>query len=181
MTSTCVIKPARLAHIVLRSARFEETVQWWKTVLGAEPRYENDFITFLTYDDEHHRLAIVSMSEAAENVGATAGLEHVAFAYDNLDDLLATYERLVALDIHPIAPIHHGMTLSLYYADPDGTRCELQVDVMTAEEAEAFMASETFAANPIGIKFDPDDLVARRAGGESVASLLKYTASERTL
>ncbi|MGH1493979.1 MAG: VOC family protein, partial [Acidimicrobiales bacterium] len=92
------------------------------------------------------------------------------FTYDNLDDLLATYERLAALDIRPIAPIHHGMTLSLYYSDPDGTQCELQVDVMTADEAEAFMASDVFAANPIGVEFDPADLVARRASGESISS-----------
>lgn len=177
MTAADVIKPKRLAHIVLRTPQFEETVRWWKTVLGAEPRYENDFITFLTYDDEHHRLAILSMPGLSQNERATAGLEHVAFTYDNLDDLLATYERLAALGIHPIAPIHHGMTLSLYYSDPDGTQCELQVDVMTAAEAEAFMASDTFAANPIGIEFDPADLVTRRASGEPVSSLLEYTAS----
>ena len=76
----------------------------------------------------------------------------------------------------PIAPIHHGMTLSMYYADPDGNQVELQVDAMNPAEAEAFMASDVFAANPIGIKFDPADLVARRAGGESVESLLDYAA-----
>lgn len=177
MTTTNVIKPARLAHFVLRTPRFEETVRWWKTVLGAEPRYENEFITFLTYDDEHHRLAILSNPGLTDDDRTAAGLEHVAFTYDTLDDLLATYERLAALGIRPIAPIHHGMTLSLYYADPDGTQCELQVDAMTVDEAEAFMASDTFAANPIGVEFDPADFVSRRAGGESVDSLLEYTAS----
>ena len=100
----------------------------------------------------------------------------MAFTYADFDSLIATYERLAAENITPIAPIHHGMTLSMYYADPDGNQVELQVDTMTPDEAEAFMTSDVFAANPIGIEFDPADLAARRAGGESVESLTDYSA-----
>jgi len=174
MTATVAIPPAKLAHFVIRTPRYAESVGWWRTVLGAEIRHENDFLTFLTYDDEHHRLAILSLPHLAENDRSTAGLEHVAFTYDNLDALLATYERLKDVGITPIAPIHHGMTLSMYYADPDGNQVELQVDTMTADEAETFMASDVFAANPIGVEFDPEDLVARRRGGETIESLLVY-------
>ena len=171
---TATIHPAKLAHFVIRTPRFEESRRWWMTVLGAEPRHENDFVTFLTYDDEHHRLAILSAPQCGDDDRSTAGLEHVAFTYDNLDDLLATYTRLKHEGIEPLVPINHGMTLSLYYADPDGNQVELQVDTMTATEAEAFMASDIFAANPIGVPYDPDDLVARRAAGESEASLVAY-------
>lgn len=174
MTQPDIIRPTKLAHLVLRTPRFAESVAWWTTVLGAESRYENEFVTFLTYDDEHHRLAILSAPGLGENDRSTAGLEHVAFTYDNLDDLLATFVRLKAAGIVPVGPINHGMTLSLYYADPDGNQVELQVDAMSPTEAEAFMASDVFAANPIGVPFDPDDLVARRAGGEAVESLLAY-------
>ena len=104
----------------------------------------------------------------------SAGLEHVAFTYDTLDDLLATYLRLKHLGITPVLPIHHGMTMSLYYADPDGTQCELQVDVMDEATAAAFMASDVFAANPLGVPIDPDDLVLRRNAGESLDALTEY-------
>jgi catechol-2,3-dioxygenase len=176
MTAPNVISPAKLAHIVIRTPRFEESISWWKTVLGAETRHQNSFLAFLTYDDEHHRLAILSAPHLVENDRTAAGLEHVAFTYADFDSLIATYERLAAEDITPIAPIHHGMTLSMYYADPDGNQVELQVDTMTPAEAEAFMASDVFAANPIGIEFDPADFAARRAGGESVESLTDYSA-----
>ena len=53
---------------------------------------------------------------------------------------------------------------------------ELQVDAMTSEAAESFMAGDVFAANPIGVEFDPADLVARRVDGESTESLLAYPA-----
>ena len=169
-----IIRPSKLAHIVLRTARFDEVVAWWCTVLGAEPRHESSFLTFLTYDDEHHRLAVVNNPRLAENDRSMSGLEHVSFTYDTLDDLLATYSRLKDLGITPILPIHHGMTMSLYYADPDGTQCELQVDVMDEPTAAAFMASDVFAANPLGVPIDPDGLIARRDAGESLESLTEY-------
>ena len=138
-----------------------------------QTRYENDFICFLTYDDEHHRLAIVSIPDLDDG-RRSAGMEHVAFTYSDLDALLDTYQRLTAAGIEPVAPVNHGMTLSLYYADPDGNGVELQVDTMAEDEATAFMAGDVFAANPIGVSFDPADLVVRRQAGESVESLVAY-------
>jgi catechol-2,3-dioxygenase len=149
-------------------------VAWWKNFLGATARYENDFIAFLTYDDEHHRIAIVSNPNLGDDGRSSAGLEHVAFTYPDLDSWLAAYERLAADGVLPVAPINHGMTISLYYADPDGNQAEIQVDTMDNDAAEAFMASDVFAANPIGVRFDPADLVVRRAAGESVESIVEY-------
>lgn len=169
-----IIRPTKLAHVVLRSSRFDEVIDWWCTVLGAEPRHESPFLTFLTFDDEHHRLAVVNNPNLSDNDRQSNGVEHIAFTYESLDDLLTTYERLKAHDIVPIWPVHHGMTMSLYYADPDGNQCELQVDVMDEPTAAAFMASDVFAANPIGVPLDPDALVARRAAGEPLESLTEY-------
>ena len=166
--------PVKLALFVLRTARFDEMIHRYTTVLGAEVRHRNDFLAFLTYDDEHHRLAIVRSRSLADNDRKTAGLEHVAFTYADIDDLLGTYERLAGRGITPVAPINHGMTLSMYYADPDGNQVELQIDTMTPGEAEEFMMSDVFAANPIGIRYDPADLGTRRQAGESVESLTAY-------
>jgi catechol-2,3-dioxygenase len=178
-SSAPVIRPTKLAHLVLRTPRFAASIDWWCRVLGAELRYQNEFIAFLTYDDEHHRLALISMPNLDDGGRASAGMEHVAFTYTSLDDLLATYERLQAAGILPVAPVNHGMTLSLYYADPDGNHVELQVDTMGNTEAAEFMASEVFAANPIGVTFDPEDLLARRRAGESVESLVAYIPDPR--
>ena len=70
--------------------------------------------------------------------------------------------------------IHHGGTLSAYYRDPDGNQVELQVDALTMEDTDTFMRSEVFAANPIGIPVDFEDLVARYEAGESEESILAY-------
>ena len=49
---------------------------------------------------------------------------------------------------------------------------EFQVDCCSAEEARALMASDAYAANPIGVSFDPEELVARLRGGEMADTLL---------
>ena len=78
--------PTKLAHFVLRSNHFEETKQWYMTVLQARIQFVNDFLAFLTYDDEHHRLALANMPNLPDNNGSTAGLDHVAFTYASLGD-----------------------------------------------------------------------------------------------
>src|SRR3546814_5664151 len=80
---------------------------------------------------------------------------------------MATYERLRDTGIRPVFPINHGPTTSMYYADPDGNQIELQVDNYDKiEDATAFFYSEAFAENPVGVEFDPDELLRRLRAGE---------------
>jgi len=169
------IVPARLAHVVLRTERFAELFEWWRNLLQADVVFENGFLGFLTYDDEHHRIAIVQPPGVEAAPPNTAGLDHVSFTYTGLADLVATYERLAADGIRPAWVVNHGPTLSLYYADPDGNRAELQVDRFpTAQEATAFLKSRAFANHPVGHRVDFDDLVRRFHEGEDEATLLAY-------
>ncbi len=51
---------------------------------------------------------------------------------------------------------------------------EFQVDCFaTAEESNAYMHSEAFATNPIGMQFDPDVLVEHYRSGVPESELLK--------
>ena len=61
----------------------------------------------------------------------------------------------------------------MYYADPDGNRVEFQVENMESkEELNAFMHSDTFAANPIGVNFDPEKLLERFENGDALEELM---------
>jgi catechol-2,3-dioxygenase len=169
------IVPARLAHVVLRTEQFAELFEWWRNLLQAEVVFENGFLGFLTYDDEHHRIAIVQPPDVEAAPPNTAGLDHVSFTYAGLADLVATYERLAADSIRPAWVVNHGPTLSLYYADPDGNRAELQVDRFpTTQEATDFLKSRAFANHPVGHRVDFDDLVRRYHEGEDEQALLAY-------
>jgi catechol-2,3-dioxygenase len=171
-------KPTKFAHVVYSTRHFEEMIDWYQKVFEATVVYQNPMIAFLTYDDEHHRFAFINLSafnpNGPGNGGrAEVGVNHVAYTYANIGDLLDTYVRLKQLSITPYWPIHHGVTLSLYYRDPDGNRMEFQVDCCaSAEEARALMLSDAFAANPIGVEIDPEALLAQYRTGIPMEQLL---------
>lgn len=91
-----------------------------------------------------------------------------------IGDLVQTYERLAAKGITPAMPLHHGPTLSMYYQDPQKNQVELQIDVFeTLEGANAFLETEAFARNPIGVMFDPAELAKRYHEGVPEAELIR--------
>ncbi len=163
-------KPAKLAHVVYMTRRFDEMIEWYQKVFEATVVYQNPAFAFLTYDDEHHRFAFANMSVLKPDVdvaerNSDIGVNHVAFTYSNVGELLENYESLKAAGVTPYWPVHHGMTLSMYYQDPDGNRMEFQVDTCSVDEANAMMQSEAFVANPIGVDYDPNELLARYRSG----------------
>jgi catechol-2,3-dioxygenase len=168
------ISPAKLAHLVFRTPRYDEMVRWYCTVLGAAPVFADAMLTFATYDDEHHRIAFVNLPQLADLDPSAAGVDHVAFTYRSLGDLLHTYVRLEGLGIRPSWCINHGPTTSMYYNDPDGTRVELQVDNFATEaDLDAWFRSGAFAKNPIGVEFDPDELLRLYCEGTPVERLVQ--------
>lgn len=173
-TSGKVLSPKKLAHIVLRTGKFKAMVAFYKTFLGAHASHETDALAFLTYDEEHHRIAIAHVPGTSPKVRTSSGLEHVAFTFDTLNDLLLAYKQRKALGIEPLWSVNHGPTISIYYQDPDGNQIETQVDAFdSTDEANAFMMSEEFAENPFGVNVDPEDLIVSLERGEDEKVLMK--------
>jgi len=172
------VSPAKLAHIVLRTPRYDEMIAWYIKVLDASLAFGTPLISFITYDDEHHRVAFVNMPQIGDCDPMAAGLDHVAFTYGSLRELIATYERLKKDDLLPGWCINHGPTTSLYYKDPDGNQVELQIDnFATEDDLNAWFQSGMFQANPIGVEFDPDILAAKFHAGTPLSELVKQGAT----
>jgi catechol 2,3-dioxygenase-like lactoylglutathione lyase family enzyme len=170
--SDSLVVPTQIAHIVLYSLRFDEMVPWYKTVFHMRPSHEDENLSFLTYDSEHHRIAIVRMPHYKPQQEGVAGFNHIAFTYKTLLSLLLTHERLAALGIRPYWTVNHGPTTSMYFRDPDGNRVEMQVDNFdTAAEGIAYCRLPEFAENPIGVDFDAPEMLQRLRAGASEASL----------
>jgi catechol-2,3-dioxygenase len=166
--------PAKLAHFVLRTGQMKTMLDWYVLVLDGRVTHEGEYLSFMTYDEEHHRVAFAATGASERPDDKCTGLQHVAFTYSSLGDLIGTYKRLKAMGIQPTVTINHGPTTSIYYADPDGNNIELQIDNFeTLQEAEQFFESDAFAENPVGVLFDPDELAARFEAGEPVAELVK--------
>ena len=176
--STEQVKPSKFAHFVLRVSDLDKSIAWYNAVVGMEVVHRNPMIAFLTYDDEHHRMAMVQTDFDGERPPNAPGLDHVAYTLDSLEALLSTYKRLKEAGIEPVWPVNHGLTTSLYYADPDGNRVEFQIENLdTKDELQGYMRSDAFAANPIGIEFDPQALLERFEQGDPIEELLKQGAA----
>lgn len=174
-------KPQTFAHVVLQTRQTDEMIKWYQTALGFDVRFQHPVMAFLSFDDEHHRIALLNLAaidpEGERPVSAQAGtMEHFACTYGSAKELLTNYVRLKALGILPYWCVHHGMTLSMYYQDPDGNRVEFQAEVYDdAAKANEFLATDVFMENPIGVVYEPDELVEKMNGGASEAELMVYT------
>jgi catechol-2,3-dioxygenase len=174
------ISPAKFAHVVYRTHRFDAMIAWYQKVFNAKIQHHDPAITFVTYDDEHHRVAFLNLSlfepDGPKDRNDRVGVDHVAYTFRSLRELAENYAQLRDMGVLPYWCLHHGITISMYYGDPDGNRMEFQVDIYaTNEEANAFMTGPGFAQNPIGVEFDPDDLGQRLRAGEPESSFMVRT------
>jgi catechol 2,3-dioxygenase-like lactoylglutathione lyase family enzyme len=166
---------------VFKTPRIAEMIDWYTTVLDAVVVFADKRIAFLTYDQEHHRIALIKVPRPLRIPGAVwkvhrkfFGVDHIAFTYEGLADLIATHRRLADAGIEPVWCINHGPTTSMYYEDPDGNRIELQVDnFATNRELLGWLAGGEFDKNPIGVEFDPVVLERLAAAGTPVEVLTK--------
>jgi catechol-2,3-dioxygenase len=172
------IRPVKFVHVVYRTRRFQEMIRWYENVFAAKVQYQNPVLAFLTYDDEHHRFAFANLEilqpEGAENDRqGSIGVDHVAYTYRSLTELFDNYVQLKEQSIMPYWCIHHGITVSMYYGDPDGNQMEFQVDSFPSnDQANEFMRGLGFDTNPIGVEYDPEDWLAQMKAGASAADFL---------
>ena len=172
--------PRKMSHLVLNTNRMAAMRDWYCTVLGAEVVQETPRICFISYDEEHHRIAFIDPGPLApppapreDGRPAQVGFNHVAFNFATLDELLDSYQRLKRLGIVPHWCVNHGPTTSMYYRDPDGNGVELEVDNFAMlQDCKDYMKSEPFARNTRGVDFDPEQMIARRRSGVPAAELL---------
>jgi catechol-2,3-dioxygenase len=163
----------KFAHNVFQTANHEAMRDWYCTVLDAHVVYEDATLTFLTFDDEHHRVALLHPPiEFTPKTAITASLHHSAYTFDSIDALLERYAMLRDQGITPAVCIAHGVTTSMYYQDPDRNFVELQIDRFAEpDQATAYMLGAEYAADSVGPAFDPEELLAARRAGASVEEL----------
>ncbi|MEM7281505.1 MAG: VOC family protein [Pseudomonadota bacterium] len=170
--------PSKFAHLVLKTSRFQAQLDFYQDLLGARIVHQGPGIVFLSYDDEHHRLAIMERPGLLPKLKNMAGVDHHAYTYASLEDLLLTWQRMTGKGHEPVWCTHHGATISIYYRDPDNNVVETQVDVFASiGETNEFLVSEDFVGNPIGVDFEPASLWQRLKGGEPWETLRLRTPS----
>ena len=172
------IRPVKFVHVVYRTRRFQEMIRWYENVFDAKVQYQSPVLAFMTYDDEHHRFAFINL-EVIQPDGSqhdrqgSIGVDHVAYTYRSLTELFDNYVQLKEQGILPYWCVHHGITVSMYYGDPDGNQMEFQVDSYPSnDQANEFMYGPGFDTNPIGVEYDPEDWLAQMEAGASGTDFL---------
>lgn len=173
-----IIAP-KFHHTTFTTMQLDAMVKWYETVAGLTPVFYGDGAAWLTNDEANHRIAFLAPPglKKPEDKPHTTGLHHTAFEYADFDEWLNNYVRLRDQGIVPFLTLDHGMTVSIYYADPDGNGVEIQIDTFGDwDKSKAWMFSSLeFSNDQLGAYFDPDKLVAARAAGLSFAEIHERT------
>ena len=85
------IRPARFVHVVYRTRQFDKMIAWYQAVFDCKVQYQNPVLAFLTYDDEHHRVAIINLAAVLPDAGkderrGVIGVDVVVYTYGSVED-----------------------------------------------------------------------------------------------
>ena len=167
----------KLQHLGLATGNLDAMVDWYGKVLGmtinrrlppAGPQQPGPSFSaaFVSNDEVHHRMVFFErpgLGIDPEKPGHV-GVQHIAFEYETLDDLLSTYVRLKGLSILPMMAADFGMGTAFYYEDPDRNIVELNINNYGDERA----ATEHMrTAPPTQSQVDPDKMITAREAGMS--------------
>ena len=125
-------KPQYLGHVNLFVRNAERSQQWYADVLGL---HTYDFTpgraAFMSADlEQSHEIALIEVGPDAPALQPRhVGLNHMAWMMGSLDDLKEFYHRLQAKHI-PIDHISdHGISIGIYFHDPDGNGIEVSYEL----------------------------------------------------
>lgn len=156
-------KPIYFQHLVIRSEQTEPMIAYYKNLLSADQHAEiGGFITFGTFDEENHRIAIITASpgRGEENavkarVKNSVGVHASQWSYDSLQDLVKAGKQNRLRGQRPFKVLQDPAGgISMFYRDMDQNITELRY--ATREQNEALF--EKCDVYPSGEEMSFEDL-----------------------
>src|SRR5450631_2506701 len=72
----------KFAHVVFQTGQPGEMRDWYCTVLDGHVVYEDAALTFITFGEEHHRVALLHPAVPQQRKSpTTAAMHHVAYTF----------------------------------------------------------------------------------------------------
>jgi catechol 2,3-dioxygenase len=125
-------RPKYLGHVNLYVRNAERSQQWYQDVLGLHTyHYRPGWAAFMSADKEQsHEVALMEVGDDAPlQQKGQVGLNHLAFMMESLDDLKDAYHRLKEKGVPINRIIDHGLSLGIYFRDPDGNGLEVSYEL----------------------------------------------------
>ena len=141
--------PNHLGHVNIYVRNAERSHKWYEEILGL---HTYDFMpgraAFMTANlEESHEIALIEVGEDAPGlVEKQVGLNHMAWRMDSLEDLKEIFHRLQEKSV-PITPADHGISLGVYFKDPDGNGIEVYYELPRSQwhrQENIFLGGEKF-------------------------------------
>src|SRR5271166_111109 len=146
MNTKITVHP-RLQHYGLTTDNLDAMLDWYRKVLGIAVNHRSDVpeeaqrrapfssVAFTSNDEANHRIVFFKVPGVAADPDKSrhARVQHVAFEYATIDELLGTYVRLKELGILPLFAFDEGFQAAFYYQDPDRNLIELNVNYYGAD------------------------------------------------
>jgi catechol 2,3-dioxygenase len=128
---------AGIGHVHLKVADLDRALAFYQDVLGFNLvlRLPDNSAAFLAAGDYHHHIALNTWLSRGSTPAAQrhTGLYHLAIRYPDRRSLAAAVERLLEAGVRLHGVADHGVSESIYLADPDGNGVELTCDRSISE------------------------------------------------
>ena len=125
-------RPKYLGHVNLYVRDADASLHWYQDVLGLHLYHHRPGqAAFLSADkNQSHEVALMQLGpDAPLQRRGQVGLNHLAFRMESLDDLKESYARLKEKGVAFDHISDHGISLGLYFRDPDGNGIEVYYEL----------------------------------------------------
>jgi catechol 2,3-dioxygenase len=123
---------AGIGHVHLKVADLDRALTFYQDVLGFTLvlRLPDNSAAFLAAGDYHHHIALNTWVSRGGTPAPQrhTGLYHLAVRYPTRRDLAVAVQRVIAAGVRLHGAADHGVSESIYLADPDGNGVELTRD-----------------------------------------------------
>ena len=183
--------PDDFHHIAFKTTNYKNMINFYKNLFGCEPLYQSDLITFLAYDDEHHRIAIANTSDVLnklnfiqkivmklkiflnKNIPSIEGLDHISYRINPIEKWFDFYFKAKERGLSPLWTVNHGWISGIYYRDPDNNLVEVFFEHFSTAEEFKENISPDFEDEPIGTNMDIEVLYEMFKSGADFSELIK--------
>ena len=129
-------RPKYLGHVNIYVRDAERSRKWYSELLGLHTYHTRPgSAAFLAADlDQSHEVALMQLGPHAPGPQkGQVGLNHMAWRVETLDDLKEFYHRIKSLGVPIERVADHGVSLGIYFRDPDGNGIEVYYELPRAE------------------------------------------------